>query len=147
MGGVFDLWPNLEVLLVGGGATWIPTFLWRCDYQYHAMPGVEAPWMTAPPSAYFVDHFKVATHGLEDPEDPAQLQAFLNVVPNMSDMLMYTSCYPNTDYEEPAPLAARVPSEWHQKVFHDNALAFYGWADRPARPETRVAVADLRERR
>ena len=129
MGGVFNRWPNLEVLLVGGGAAWLPTFLWRCDYQYQLMPGVEAPWMQSPPSSYFVKYFKVATYGLESPADVTALQAFLKVVPNIDRMLMYASCYPNADSEAPEAIAARIPAEWHRSVFHDNAMAFYGWPD------------------
>jgi predicted TIM-barrel fold metal-dependent hydrolase len=145
MGGVFDLWPDLEVLLVGAGAAWIPTFLWRCDYQFQLMPGVEAPWMDVPPSSYFVNHFKIATYGLEAPANTAQLHAFLRAIPNIDGMLMHASCYPNIDSEEPAAIAERIPKEWHQRVFHDNAMAFYGWSDRPTR-ERRVALTDLRER-
>ena len=147
MGGVFNLWPNLEVLLVGGGAAWLPTFLWRSDYQYQLMPGVEAPWMQSPPSSYFVRYFKIATHGLESPADVTALHAFLKVIPNVDRMLMYTSCYPNADSEEPEAIAARIPAEWHRSVFHDNAMAFYAWPDRPQRStEESIPLTDLRER-
>lgn len=148
MSGVFDRWPNLQVLLVGGGACWIPTCMWRCDYQFQLSPGVEAPWMQGMPSSYLVEHFKVGTYSLESPPDVRQLHAVLNVIPNIENMLMYTSCYPNSDSEEPNDIAARVPEQWHARVFHDNAMAFYRWPDRPPRDRKAPAVtqADLRDR-
>ena len=59
--GVFDIFPQLEVLLVGGGVGWIPSFLWRMDYWFK-QNAHETPWLKRPPSEYFVRHFRVATH-------------------------------------------------------------------------------------
>lgn len=148
MSGVFDRWPNLQVLLVGGGACWIPTCMWRCDYQFQLSPGVEAPWMQGLPSSYLVEHFKVGTYSLESPPDVRQLHAVLSVVPNIENMLVYTSCYPNIDAEEPAETAPRIPAEWGSRVFHDNAMDFYRWPDRTPRAKRAPVVtqADLRDR-
>jgi predicted TIM-barrel fold metal-dependent hydrolase len=145
---VFDRWPNLQVLLVGGGACWIPTCMWRCDYQFQLSPGVEAPWMQGMPSSYLVEHFKIATYSLESPPDVRQLHAVLDVIPNVEHMLMYASCYPNSDSEEPEAIAERVPERWHSQVFHDNAMAFFRWPDRPPRDRRApvVSQADLRDR-
>jgi uncharacterized protein len=51
--GVFDLFPSLRFLLVGGGAAWIPAFLWRMD-GFGYMGRSEMPWLSALPSEYLV---------------------------------------------------------------------------------------------
>lgn len=124
--GVFDLFPDLKVMLVGGGAAWIPAYLWRFDYWFH-VNGREAPWLRMLPSAYFHDHVLVSTYTLEAPPEDAQLEALLTTVPNIERALVYTSCYPNADAESPAQLARRLPGDWHESVFAGNAERFFRW--------------------
>lgn len=147
MGGVLDLFPNLRVLLVGGGAAWVPGFLWRIDYHYK-MSRNEAPWLRGLPGEYFERHFRVATHSLESPPDPARLAQVLRAIPGVESVLTYASCYPNFDSEEPASIAARLPEPWHQRVFHDNAMGFFRWPGgaRSAAREPAISPEQIAER-
>lgn len=124
--GVFERFPGLRVLLVGGGATWLPGWLWRLDYFYKTSQR-EAPWLTRLPSEYVRSNVWLSTDGLEDPPKPEQLRVALDMMPDAHDRLVYTSCYPNEDYEEPAQVAARLPAEWAPAVFRSNALKVFRW--------------------
>lgn len=127
--GVFEEFPDLNVLLIGGGATWIPGFLWRLNYWYkmdrHALPSAKGM-----PIDYFRDHVRVATYGLEAPEPAERLATALGTLPWIQSALVYGSGYPNFDYEEPESIAARLPEHWHRQAFHDNANELFRW---PAR--------------
>ena len=138
--GVFEMFPNLRVLLVGGGVTWVPSFLWRLDYQYKTTK-TEAPWLRQLPSEYFSQHAKLTTHSLERPRQQERLLDVLNAIPHVGASLLYASCYPNWDFEEPDEAASRVPVQWQDQVFRENAAKFFRWPDRPrVDPSVRAAV-------
>jgi uncharacterized protein len=140
MAGVFDLFPDLKVLVVGGGAAWVPSLLWRLDFNVKFTRRLEAPWMRMTSTEYFTRHVRLGTYGLEAPPRPERLAQVLRTVPSIDSMLIYTSGYPNDDGEPPEAIAVRLPAEWHQRVFRDNALAFYRWPG-DARPPVRPAPA------
>jgi uncharacterized protein len=140
--GVFDRHPNLKVLMLGTGAAWLPGYLWRMDWWWKT-DKLEAPWMQAPASAYFMKHMRITTYGLEWPRDPSRLVRALKTVPGVEDILVYASGWPNSDFEEADEVAGRLPEEWRAKVMHDNAAAFFRWPASAAGPAP--AVTETRQ--
>jgi predicted TIM-barrel fold metal-dependent hydrolase len=122
--GVFDLFPNLEVLLVGGGLSWFPSFVWRMDAAWNHMRS-EAPLLKDLPSAYLRRHVRLATTGMEHPADPQVLPTALGTVPWIDETLLYGSGYPKRDWEQPAEVASSLPSEWSDQLLHENAAGFF----------------------
>jgi uncharacterized protein len=135
--GVFDLLPDLKVLIVGGGAAWIPGYLWRLDNQYKQIDQ-EAPWLKALPSEYFSRHVRVATHSLEAPAGGA-LAKLLGALPGAEHLLVYTSCFPDSDGERPEAVAGRLPAAWGDRVLRRNALELFRWPSRVASEDQEVA--------
>jgi predicted TIM-barrel fold metal-dependent hydrolase len=127
--GVFDLFPNLRVLLVGGGAAWVPWAVWNFDYHYMQTRRLETPWLRMAPSEYFARFVRVSTYQLEAPEGD-RLEQALTTLPELESMLMYASGYPNADWEQPEAVAARLPEAWHRRVFQENAEEFFRWPGR-----------------
>jgi uncharacterized protein len=123
--GVFEKYPDLKVILVEGGVAWIPTILWRFDADYRAVRK-EAPWLRRHPSEYFHDHFRVTTQPLEVSPRRESLIELLSSF-GAEDMLMFASDYPHWDTDDPRYVGTRLPSSWHEKVFHDNAASLFGW--------------------
>jgi uncharacterized protein len=124
--GVFDLFPDLKVLLVGGGTLWVASYLWRLDYSYK-MYASEMPWMRSLPSGYFREHFRISTFQLEKVADRERMARALRALPGIESMLVYTSGFPSPDAEEPEDVAARLPQEWLAKVLAENAESFFRW--------------------
>lgn len=128
MQGVFERFPSLRVLCVGGGAMWLPAYAWRLDYWFKTNFR-EAPWLTRLPSEYLADHLRLATHSLEAPADTARLAAALRTWPGIERQLVYASAYPERTSESPTSISRRLPSEWHAAVFHDNASELFRFPD------------------
>lgn len=124
--GVFERYPTLQVLLVGGGAAWIPGYLWRLDALYKS-GAHEVPWLKRLPSEYLVDHCRTTTYSLEVPADPSQLISLVGTIDGFDRVLMYASGYPNSDALTPDAAAARLPESWHERVFKQNAEEFFRW--------------------
>jgi predicted TIM-barrel fold metal-dependent hydrolase len=135
--GVFDLFPTLRVVLVGGGVMWIPAYLWRFDYCYKLLQK-EAPWLRALPSEYFLEHVRVAVAQLESPVGRISLGQALEMVGGMESVLMYASCYPNSESQPPFEVAGSLPDRWQSQVLHQNALDTFRWPD-TARLEPKLA--------
>jgi predicted TIM-barrel fold metal-dependent hydrolase len=130
--GIFDLFPSLKVLIVGSGAGWIPSVIWRTDWAYGYAYN-ESPWLTRLPSEYFRDHFRVTTFGLDKPRYPQQLPALLNGMRWFDRTLVYASGYPSVWGESQESVLGRLPEEWREGILNDNVLDLYRWPDRPQR--------------
>jgi uncharacterized protein len=138
-GSVFDLFPELQVLLVGGGASWLPGYLWGLDYWYKMSP-TESPWMTRLPLEYFLDHFYVSTYGFENTPRPELLGNALGRVPDLPSRVLYASGIPNADSVDPNRVIAMLPDVDEEQLFRTNALECFRWPDRSYMPATLLAT-------
>jgi predicted TIM-barrel fold metal-dependent hydrolase len=127
--GVFEKFAALRLLIVGGGGAWIPAYLWRVDYLYNAN-SKEAPWLSKLPSEYFVEHVRVTTYGLEKPAAPERLIRALRTFPGLESTFLYSSGYPNRDWQQPDAGVAQLPEEWRPEAIRANAETFFRWEAR-----------------
>jgi uncharacterized protein len=137
---VFDLFPGLKVLLVGGGVLWVPGQLWRLDGWYHT--NTRESYLRQLPSEYFSTHVRLATYQVETLAQPERLVPALETIPAVADVLMYASCMPNVDAQRPEDVMKLLPAEWHERVLFRNAESFYRW---PARAEAAIGASAREE--
>ncbi len=131
--GVFEKYPSLRLGIVGAGATWITSLLWRFDMDYKALRR-EVPWLTRLPSEYFRDHVRVCTYPLDLTPADETLVRMLEAVGGLEDVLYYGSGQPNWDADEPDTILRRLPPAWHDKVMRQNAEALFARTGRVAAP-------------
>jgi len=136
--GLFDRFPRLRVMIVGGGASWVPAYLWRLDFWFKTN-SKEVPWLLRPPSEIFLERVKLGTLSLESPRQPERLATALGTLDGIERMLTYTSGYPSSLAEPPAAIRERLPEAWHEPVFGGNAREFFRWPDR-AQPAAGAAA-------
>jgi uncharacterized protein len=139
--GVFTRFPKLKVLLVGGGVVAYPSLLWALDYWYK-MTAPAFPWIERLPSEYFVDHVRVSTLSLENPPEPERLAQALRTFEGIERTLLYTSGYPDDEWETAEQIAERLPEEWHERVFRTNADEFFRWPEQVARSNEELVARD-----
>lgn len=123
--GVFERYPTLRVLLIGGAMSWLPGFLWRFDADYKGLRR-ETPWVKRLPSEYAREHVRITTYPLDTASDHAGLRQALGAFEGISDMLCYASGAPRKDATDPGTVAAILPEAWHPKVFTENANTLFG---------------------
>jgi predicted TIM-barrel fold metal-dependent hydrolase len=119
--GMFVRYPSLRVLLVGGGLTWIPGWLWRLDALYKDV-SLEAPWLQKLPSDYFREHVRLATSSIEPSLTDAQRDVYLRLLPDVQSSLLFATGDAGANG---AP--TWLPTEWYENVLRDNALNFFRW--------------------
>ena len=126
--GVFDACPNLRVVFLESGFTWIPAHLWRMDKEWRNLRRL-VPWVRRPPSDYFREHVRVGIQPLDAPPDPAHLREVVDQL-GSEDLLLYASDYPHVHACDAGDLLLRLlPERLHRKIRFENARSFYGLSE------------------
>ena len=122
--GVFDRFPELRVALIECGWTWVPSLMWRFDYNYRSVRR-EVPWVKRLPSEYIREHVRATTQPMEFPEDPEDLYQMFEMI-GSEEFLLFSTDYPHWDFDDPDRVfPASFPKELRRKILYDNARKFY----------------------
>jgi predicted TIM-barrel fold metal-dependent hydrolase len=122
--GMFARHPELRIVLVEAGISWLPSLLWRLDANWKALRS-EIPWVREPPSQTVTRQVRFTTQPLEQPSDRRQLVQTLQMIDGIEQMLMYASDYPHWDFDPAKLIATRLPRDWREAVMSENARALY----------------------
>jgi predicted TIM-barrel fold metal-dependent hydrolase len=128
--GVFERFPTLKMVMIEGGFGWLPSLMWRMDKHWKRLAS-EVPHLSRKPSDIIREHIRFTTQPMEEPPKPEYLAQFFEHC-GSDDMLMFATDYPHWDYDNPDRALSRLPHHLKQKVFLDNARAFYNLAPRKA---------------
>jgi len=121
--GVFVKYPELRVVLIEGGVSWLPALMWRMDKNWKALR-MTVPWLTEPPSATIQRHIRLTTQPIEEPENPQHLRQILEMF-DYGSMLMFSSDYPHWDGDTPDFAARFIPREQRANVLSETARRLY----------------------
>jgi uncharacterized protein len=121
--GVFDRFPDLRVVLIEGGFTWLPSFLWRLDKEWKALRR-EVPWVRRLPAEYVHEHVRFTLQPLDGPPDERQFREVIAQL-GADDLLLFSTDYPHWHFDKPEAALPPVEAPLLAKILRDNALAFY----------------------
>jgi hypothetical protein len=121
--GTFDRYPELRLILGGFGIAWLPSLLWRLEAELRSVAGRASATMQRAPREYLRDQVRFMTHGLEVPDDPAQLHELLSMVEGEKLLIMGSALEAPADVIE--MLSRALPDEWLGAVLQGNARSFY----------------------
>jgi uncharacterized protein len=136
--GVFVKMPDLRVMLVGAGVTWLLTVVWRYDNEYKALRR-EVPWLEEIPSHYIQRNLRLTTYALDAVGSRQSWSKVFSAFPGLDEMVCYASGYPYWDTDTVASVASALPESLHEAVFHDNPEKFFRWS-RTKRPRARAGA-------
>jgi predicted TIM-barrel fold metal-dependent hydrolase len=92
----------------------------------------EVPHVRRKPSDYIRDHFWVTTQPIEEPHRPADLFSVFEHLGGI-DKVMFSTDYPHWDFDHPAhAFQVRLKADQRDKIYTENARAFYGLPPRAA---------------
>lgn len=121
--GVFELYPRLRVLFDECDQFWLVGMMWHMDADWKSLRE-QTPWVKRLPSEYVLDHIKVGSQPMLEPEDKTQFFMMLEAM-HADRTLVYSSDWPHWDWDDPATTFPRLPEELHQRVFSDNARELF----------------------
>ena len=132
--GVFEKFPELKIVLLEGGFSWVPGMMWKLDQSWAALRR-EVPWLKRPPSEYIREHIRFGTQPMEEPPDPKHLLSIIDML-GSDKLLMFATDFPHWDFDAPAhALPAALPAELRRKILWENAREFYGFPEPAEVPE------------
>jgi predicted TIM-barrel fold metal-dependent hydrolase len=123
MEGVFGKFPELTVVLVESGVTWLPALIWRASHIWQAMR-MEVPWVHPAPAEIIRRHFRLTLQPFDAPPTQGQLDTVIEQI-GSDEMLLFSTDYPHSAYEGDRAMPAGIAPELARKILIDNPLRTY----------------------
>ena len=115
--------PDLAIVLVESGFTWLPPLMWRLDKNWKGLRR-EVPWVDRLPSEMIRESMRLTAQPLDAPHDePARLREVLDRL-GSDRMLMFATDYPHHQFDDPTH-AAPAGLSADARFLGGNALATY----------------------
>lgn len=121
--GVFEKFPNLRVVLIESGVSWLPASLWRLTKFWRGLRR-EVPWVDRPPAELVREHVRLTLQPFDGPPRPEQFERLWNHL-GSDELLLFSTDYPHWQFDDDSPLPAGLPPAAMRKVLIDNARATY----------------------
>lgn len=122
--GVFDRFPELRVILIEGGFSYVPHLMWHADQQYRELRH-EVPWVRRLPSRIIREQIRFSTQPIEEFTSD-QLTTLIGQMES-DELVCFSTDYPHWDFDSPRDALPRgLPDTLARKIFGDNARAIYG---------------------
>lgn len=123
--GVFEKFPQMKLVLVEGGIAWLVHTMWRLDKNFKALRST-TPWLHRPPSEYILEHVRLTTQPLEEPNNPQHLLQVFEMI-GAERTVCFASDFPHWDFDDPRRVFPRaMSSDLKRRIFYENAAELYG---------------------
>ncbi|MBS0529553.1 MAG: amidohydrolase, partial [Proteobacteria bacterium] len=121
--GVFAKFPNLKVVAIESGLTWLSGFIWRADKTWKGVRA-EVPWVTRAPSEIIRNHVRFTVQPIDAPDER---DAILRLTDHLKsdELFLFSTDYPHWQFDGDAALPDGLPGALLRKIVSENALATY----------------------
>jgi predicted TIM-barrel fold metal-dependent hydrolase len=121
--GVPERFPDLDVVIMESGVTYLPALMARMDEEY-LKRSEEAPLLEKRPSEYLTD-FYYGTQPLEKKMDIDYLETCIDLLG--TDSLIYASDYPHWDFDRPTSITNLpfLSDEEKREILSGNAMEVF----------------------
>jgi predicted TIM-barrel fold metal-dependent hydrolase len=121
--GAFAKFPELKVVFIESGFTWLPAFMWRANKTWRGVRA-EVPWVKEAPPDLVRHHLRLTLQPVDPPADPKAFERVLDQL-GSEDMLLFSTDYPHGHFEGTDALPEALAGSVAEKVLAGNALATY----------------------
>jgi predicted TIM-barrel fold metal-dependent hydrolase len=122
--GVFGKFPNLTVVLLESGVTWLPAYLWRLNKFWKGLRS-EIPWVADLPSSIVRDRVRLTLQPFDAPPEPAAVMRVIDHI-GSDETLLFSTDYPHWQFEgAAAALPEGLDAGLARKIMVDNPLRTY----------------------
>ena len=121
--GVFAKFPDLTVVLLESGVSWLPAHLWRLTKFWKGLRS-EIPWVSDPPTTLVRERVRLSLQPFDGPDDPAQLARLMTHL-GSDEMLLFSTDYPHWQFDGAAAWPAGLDDALRRKIAVENPLRTY----------------------
>jgi len=118
---VFNEYPELKLVLIESGVSWMPPFMWRFSKDWRGVRN-EVPWIDRQPSDVMRDHVFLTATPFDAP--PENVGKIVNHLGNPG-MLLFASDHPHWHYDGDNAVPEGMPEEHLAGLLSGNALRAY----------------------
>ncbi|MCC2098034.1 MAG: amidohydrolase [Hyphomicrobiales bacterium] len=133
--GVFQKFPDLKIVFLESGVTWLPACLWRVNKTWRGVRP-ETPWVKRLPADIVREHIRLTIQPFDAPDMAEGLQYWMDQM-GSTDMLLFSTDFPHWHFEGTDAMPLAGASEVARKILFDNPLATYQRLEIPALEEAR----------
>ncbi len=121
--GVFAKFPDLTVVLIESGLSWVPAHLWRLTKFWKGLRS-EVPWVSDPPTTIVRERVRITVQPMDAPDDPALLTRLMDHL-GSDEMVLFATDYPHWQFEGADALPPGLDPGLARKIMIDNPLRTY----------------------
>jgi predicted TIM-barrel fold metal-dependent hydrolase len=121
--GVFAKFPDLTVVLMESGVSWLPAYLWRLTKFWKGLRA-EIPWVSDPPSSIVRDRVRMTLQPFDAPPDDGGIARLMEHM-GSDEFLLFSTDYPHWQFEGLAALPAGLDPTLAAKIMAENPLRTY----------------------
>jgi predicted TIM-barrel fold metal-dependent hydrolase len=121
--GVFSRHPELKIVLLESGWTWLPAHLWRLTKYWRGLR-TEIPWVDRSPTEIVRTNVRLS---LTPTDAPPRAESLMRLLDHMQsdDLLLFSTDYPHNHFEGDDPWPAGISPELRRKIAVDNPRATF----------------------
>lgn len=120
--GVFTKFPDLKVVLLESGVSWLPGFIWRAIKTWRGVRA-EVPWVKQSPGDIIRNNIRMTVQPFDAPDAATVAQVVEQI--DSEDMLLFSSDYPHWQFEGDSVVPPGLPASLLRRIRTDNPLATY----------------------
>jgi predicted TIM-barrel fold metal-dependent hydrolase len=121
--GVFQKHPDLTVVLLESGFTWLPAYLWRLSKYWRGLR-MEIPWVDRSPTEIVRDSVRLTLQPVDAPPEAEQFERLLDHM-GSDALLLFSTDYPHWQFDGDEVLPPGLSPELVRKIMIDNPRASY----------------------
>ena len=120
---MFAKFPDLTVVLMESGVTWLPGYLWRLTKFWKGLRS-EVPWVADPPATIVRERVRLTLQPFDGPPDPATITRFMEHM-GSDELLLFSTDYPHWQFEGTDAIPQGLDPALARKIMVDNPLRTY----------------------
>jgi len=121
--GVFAKFPDLMVVLMESGVTWLPGYLWRLTKFWKGLRS-EVPWVADPPASIVRERVRLTLQPFDGPPEPETITRFMEHM-GSDELLLFSTDYPHWQFDGTEAIPAGLDPALVRKIMVDNPLRTY----------------------
>ncbi len=129
--GVFNKYPDLKLVLLESGWTWLPAHLWRLTKYWRGLR-MEIPWVDRSPADIVRSNVRLSLQPTDAPPDRAGLERIIEHLQS-DELLLFSTDYPHWQFDGLAAWPDGLPKSLLRKITVDNPRATYARLLEPVR--------------
>ncbi|MEO1019562.1 MAG: amidohydrolase family protein [Pseudomonadota bacterium] len=119
----FNELPDLKIVLIESGVTWLPAFLWRYAKFWRGLR-IEVPWIDQSPADIVRDHIRLTLQPFDAPPSSAIVASFAEHL-GSEELLLFSSDYPHWHFDGDAVVPEGLPAGHQERMLRQNPKATY----------------------